>query len=180
MQLLNLAIINVPLLVDLPLWKTWWFYAILILFIGILLYYSLLKRMVRATADQRLLRERVREKTRELEWEKERAEASEHAKSLFLANMSHEIHTPLNVIMGMARLLKEKPAEESNIKYINAILSASNNLLVVVNDILDLSKLEAGKMQIEKIPFEDSYNYLKVHFQLFKHLSDEKDIDFDI
>jgi two-component system sensor histidine kinase/response regulator len=110
--------------------------------------------MVRATADQRLLREKVREKTRELEWEKERAEASEHAKSLFLANMSHEIRTPLNAIMGMARLLKEKPAEESNIKYINAILSASDNLLVVVNDILDLSKIEAGKMQIEKIPFE--------------------------
>ncbi|MGB4832448.1 MAG: hypothetical protein WBP31_14000, partial [Chitinophagales bacterium] len=90
MQLLNLAIINVPLLVDLPLWKTWWFYAILILFIVILLFFYFRNRMVRATADQRLLREKVREKTRELEWEKERAEASEHAKSLFLANMSHE------------------------------------------------------------------------------------------
>jgi signal transduction histidine kinase/ActR/RegA family two-component response regulator len=176
MQLLNLAIINVPLLVDLPLWKTWWFYAILILFIVILLFFYFRNRMVRATADQRLLREKVREKTRELEWEKERAEASEHAKSLFLANMSHEIHTPLNVIMGMARLLKEKPAEESNIKYINAILSASNNLLVVVNDILDLSKIEAGKMQIEKIPFEIR-QLLEDLFQLMKFKSVEKDID---
>ena len=179
MQLLNLAIINVPLLVDLPLWKTWWFYAILILFIGILLFFYFGNRMVRAAGNQRILLEKVRETTRILELEKKRAEASEKAKEQFLANMSHEIRTPLNAIMGMARILIGKSAEESNFKYINAIINATDNLLVIVNDILDLSKIEAGKIQLEQNPFE-LRKLIENLLLLMKQKSDEKGIAFEL
>jgi signal transduction histidine kinase/ActR/RegA family two-component response regulator len=179
MQLLNLAIINVPLLVDLPLWKTWWFYAILILFIGILLFFYFRNRMVRAAANQRILLEKVRETTRIIELEKKRAEASEKAKEQFLANMSHEIRTPLNAIMGMARILIGKSAEESNFKYINAIINVTDNLLVIVNDILDLSKIEAGKIQLEQNPFE-LRKLIENLLLLMKQKSDEKGIAFEL
>ena len=179
MQLLNLAIINVPLLVDLPLWKTWWFYAILILFIVILLFFYFRNRMVRAAANQRILLEKVRETTRIIELEKKRAEASEKAKEQFLANMSHEIRTPLNAIMGMARILIGKSAEESNFKYINAIINVTDNLLVIVNDILDLSKIEAGKIQLEQNPFE-LRKLIENLLLLMKQKSDEKGIAFEL
>ncbi|MEN9522975.1 MAG: hypothetical protein RL065_1352 [Bacteroidota bacterium] len=74
-------------------------------------------------------------------------------KDQFLANMSHEIRTPMNAIVGMTRLMLKRDQDNDNLKYLNAIQQASNNLLVIVNDILDVSKIEAGKMEIEQIPF---------------------------
>ncbi len=74
-------------------------------------------------------------------------------KDQFLANMSHEIRTPMNAIVGMTRLMLKRNQDEDNMKYLNAIQQAGNNLLVIVNDILDISKIEAGKMEIEQIPF---------------------------
>ena len=81
--------------------------------------------------------------------DKEVAERTADLKQQFLANMSHEIRTPMNAIVGMSRLLKEKEHLPHQEKYLNAVLSSSNNLLVIINDILDLSKLEAGKIEIE-------------------------------
>ena len=83
----------------------------------------------------------------------QRAERSEKAKEEFLANMSHEIRTPMNAIMGMTRLLLEDKPLETQMKYLNAIRMSSDNLLVIINDILDLSKIQAGKMELEQIPF---------------------------
>ena len=74
-------------------------------------------------------------------------------KDQFLANMSHEIRTPMNAIVGMTRLMLKRNQDDDNLKYLNAIQQAGNNLLVIVNDILDVSKIEAGKMEIEQIPF---------------------------
>jgi signal transduction histidine kinase/DNA-binding response OmpR family regulator len=82
-----------------------------------------------------------------------RAEESEKHEQQFLANMSHEIRTPMNAVLGMTNLLLDTKLEEKQVKYLNAINISSKNLLVIINDILDLSKLEAGKMEIEKIPF---------------------------
>jgi signal transduction histidine kinase len=74
-------------------------------------------------------------------------------KDQFLANMSHEIRTPMNAIVGMTKLMLKMDQGEDNMKYLSAIQQASGNLLVIVNDILDVSKIEAGKMEIEQIPF---------------------------
>ncbi len=108
---------------------------------------------------------------------KDSAEAANRAKSAFLANMSHEIRTPMNAIIGFTDLLNEQVQDPKLSGYIKTIQSAGNNLLTIINDILDLSKIEAGKLDIQKTPTNP-------HF-LFTELSDvfmlkmrEKDLDF--
>ena len=88
------------------------------------------------------------------ETEKLRATKSEKVKEQFLANMSHEIRTPMNAITGMIDILIRDDHPSSQDKYLHAIQQSSESLLVILNEILDLSKLEAGKMELEKIPFE--------------------------
>lgn len=83
---------------------------------------------------------------------KDAAEAATLAKSEFLANMSHEIRTPMNAILGFAGLLSEQVQDPKLKSFVNTIQTAGNNLLVLINDILDLSKIEAGKLHIEKAP----------------------------
>lgn len=91
---------------------------------------------------------------RELEEAKLIAEESSKAKENFLANMSHEIRTPMNAVIGMTRLLKESNNQEDKVKYLEAIETSSQNLLVLINDVLDISKIEANKLQIDSIPFD--------------------------
>ncbi len=78
---------------------------------------------------------------------------AQKTKDQFLANISHEIRTPINGIAGMATLLSQSPNPEDQIIYLNAIKSASKNLKVIINDILDLASIESGKLQFERIGF---------------------------
>lgn len=173
MPLLKLNAIPVLLLVDPPSWQSWIIYTTIVVLAAIGVYFAIRKRMRDAAVDQRLLREKVREKTRELEAEKERAEQSERVKEQFLANMSHEIRTPLNAILGMTRLLLDKEPRQDQLKYLNSIKHASDNLLVIINDILDLSKIEAGKVSFERIPF-NLHQELQAVIETVKVNADEK------
>ncbi|MEO5345391.1 MAG: response regulator [Magnetococcus sp. YQC-9] len=85
---------------------------------------------------------------------KQAAEAANVAKSLFLANMSHEIRTPMNAILGMADLLWESPLTHEQRRFVQVCRSAGENLLGIINDVLDLSKIEAGQLTLEYIPFD--------------------------
>lgn len=108
-----------------------------------------------------------------------RAEESEKHEQQFLANMSHEIRTPMNAVLGMTNLLLDTKIDQKQLKYLNAINVSSKNLLVIINDILDLSKLEAGKMEIEKIPFRIK-DVLDNISDTSKFKAEEKGLKFEV
>ncbi|MEY3288343.1 MAG: hypothetical protein RLZZ419_585 [Pseudomonadota bacterium] len=110
---------------------------------------------------------------------KERAEALAKSKSQFLANMSHEIRTPMNAIIGLSQLALNKNFSPEAVDYLDKIHRASTSLLVILNDILDLSKLEVGRIAIEQENF-DLVGIVNTLHSLFDAAAKEKDLAFTI
>jgi PAS domain S-box-containing protein len=110
---------------------------------------------------------------------KERAEAANIAKSQFLANMSHEIRTPMNGIVGFIQLLETTDLNKEQMDYINNIKISTDTLLTVINDILDISKIETGKMDMEEITF-NLYSTIESAIVPFTLRAKEKGIEVNL
>jgi len=108
---------------------------------------------------------------------KKQAEESSKAKELFLANMSHEIRTPMNAILGMSQLLAKTPLSKNQDNYLNAISTSAENLLVIINDVLDLTKIDAGKLTLEHIGFSIQAVCEQIEKTL-QYKAEERGLDF--
>lgn len=130
------------------------------IFLGLIITYIVVRKTVKSRADREiylkkieLMNKTLQDQSSKLEDATKRAQQANHFKSAFLANMSHEIRTPLTAIIGFSDILKDKNAQQSDWDYAGeSIARNGNHLLQIINDVLDISKIEAGKLDVECIP----------------------------
>ncbi len=161
-------------------WETWWLRSAVLL-LGAAAAWGVIRwrhRLLRRR--NRHLEAAVHERTAELESErnkvleeKRRADEASEAKGRFLATMSHEIRTPLNGVIGLSRLLEDMPVPAEALEMIHMIRSSGDALLRVINDVLDFSKVEAGKLELEAAPFH-LHRCLEESMLLFRAAAAEK------
>ncbi|MCU4675822.1 ATP-binding protein [Catenovulum sp. 2E275] len=129
-------------------WASW-----VILVIGSIITLSIQLFIIWLSINRNLITQKVSLKTKELNEAKEKAEQATLQKTYFLANMSHELRTPLNAIMGLTDMFNSSELNNTQQDYIRKIRTASKTLLSLISDILDLSKIETGKIELEVAPF---------------------------
>jgi signal transduction histidine kinase/ligand-binding sensor domain-containing protein/CheY-like chemotaxis protein len=144
-----------------PYWQTSWFYLLVAMLVLAVLYIIF----------------RYYQYAQQLSRQKEVAEQSARYKSLFLANMSHEIRTPMNAIVGMSKLMFDTELNSKQREYADIIRQAAENLLVIINDILDHSRIESGKYSIQHKAFELDI-LLRQLYKIFEIRAREKGLDF--
>jgi len=137
-----------------PPWQRWWAIVAYVLFAIGLVMLALRLRDRQILRRTELLERRVHERTLQLEEAESRAVEANRAKSVFLANMSHELRTPLNAVIGFAQLMaRSRTMTDADRENLSVIRRGGEHLLGLINDVLSISKIEAGKMSAERRPF---------------------------
>ncbi|RMH60645.1 MAG: hybrid sensor histidine kinase/response regulator [Calditrichaeota bacterium] len=136
-----------------PYWQRWWFILLMSLGVGIIVHLLIQRHTEKIKREYRLLEERIRERTLQLEEQTLKARQAVKTKSEFLANMSHEIRTPLNGIIGMNQLARNLCTTDEQLELNDYIAASADTLAQLINDILDISKIESGNLIIEQNVF---------------------------
>ena len=143
-----------------PWWRSWWALSLQLTLALLIVGAAWRGRVAHLKNEKHRLEVAVEQRTHELQLEKvkvlrqkTRAEEANRLKSEFIANMSHEIRTPMNGILGMAELALTATSVPERQEYLRDLMTSAELLLAVLNDILDFSKMEAGRMELEQIPF---------------------------
>lgn len=134
---------------------------------------------VRNHLELKHTRDQLKKALKELVESRDAAIKSTQIKSQFLANMSHEIRTPMNGVLGMTELLLQTPLTPQQLDYVQTLKTSGNNLLVIINDILDYSKLEAGEMRLQYEEF-NLKKFLQELSKLFASQISNKSISFEV
>ncbi len=147
---------SLSIVINPPPWRTWWAYLIYLAIIAAVIY------LIKLGTDLKI--------------EKEKAEVSNREKTEFLTNMSHEIRTPLNSIIGFSRLLDKTPLNDMQTQYLDSVNSSAQSLLGIINDILDLSKIEAGKLELEMLK-TDVNEIISKTIEIIRYPAFEKNLE---
>lgn len=185
--------VTITLIIQPPFWASWWFRLLVGLLLSILVYLGFRWRMTVVRAQERRLSVEVEQRTSELQHsnanllleieERKRAEAEAYranaTKSEFLAHISHEIRTPMNAILGFTELLHDRIYDVELRDYLESISVSGKTLLTLINDILDLSKIEAGKLDLvyQPVSIRDITDEIRL---LFAYQVSRKQLAFEV
>jgi len=140
--------------IESPFWRTAWFLSLVALSAAAAVFGAYRLRVRAIQRHNRILEQRVRQRTSQLTEAKSRAELASQHKSAFLSKVSHEIRTPLNAIIGFAEVLNDSKLDRDEQRYLQIIRDSSDTLLALLNDILDFNKMEDRKLKLECVRFE--------------------------
>ncbi|MBN8725174.1 MAG: response regulator [Acidobacteria bacterium] len=162
--------VSVKVRIVAPPWQRWWAYCLYFGTFSVICFTAIRARNKRLRIKQELLENQLRANA---------AEIANQAKSAFLANMSHELRTPLNAILGFTQIiLRKHPFEKQEGEYLKTILRSGEHLLSLINDVLSISKIESGKVELQKTTF-NLHSLLSDITSIFTSHSTGKGLEFE-